>query len=410
MRDSKSNEKNRPSAETASSEAIRPFGKIHFPDSDLEDLKRRVLATRWPDKELVSDSSQGVQLETMKALAKHWGTNYNWRKVEDRLNSYPQFLTTIDGLDIHFIHVRSKNPNALPLIITHGWPGSVAEQLKIIDALTDPTAHGGKAEDAFDLVVPSIPGFGFSGKPTTTGWDAVRVARTWITLMKRLGYTKFAAQGGDWGAIITEQMALLGAPELVGIHVNMACVLTPEISKAVVLGQPVPAGMTGDEKHAWERLVLFFSKGLGYALEMGNRPQTLYGISDSPVGLAAWFMDHDISSMEMISRTFTGQNEGISKDDFLDNVTLAWLTNTGISGARLYWENKLAFFDTKNVRIPVAVSVFPDEIYAAPRSWAEKAYSKLIHYNKLPKGGHFAAFEQPQYMIDEIRTGLRSLR
>jgi pimeloyl-ACP methyl ester carboxylesterase len=414
MRDSKSSVgasgSTQTSIVTATDGAIRPFEKVHFPDSDLEDLKRRIKATRWPEKELVNDYSQGVKLDVMKALAEYWANNYDWRKIEDKLNSYPQFVTSIDGIDIHFIHVKSKHPNALPIIITHGWPGSIIEQMKIIDPLTDPTAHGGTAEDAFDVVIPSIPGYGFSGKPTNTGWGPEKIAHAWITLMKRLGYTKFAAQGGDWGALITQLMALEGSPELVGIHTNMPGTLTPEISKGIFLGQPAPDGLSADEKHAWERLLFFFSKGLGYAIEMANRPQTLYGITDSPIGLAAWFMDHDISSLEMIGRTFTGQAEGISKDDFLDNVTLTWLTNTAISGSRLYSENKRAFLDIMNVQIPVAVSVFPDELYAAPRNWAEKAFPKLVHYNKLPKGGHFAAFEQPELFVDELRTGLRSLR
>ncbi|MBS1602568.1 MAG: epoxide hydrolase [Bacteroidetes bacterium] len=393
-----------------STEAIRPF-HIKVSDAQLADLRRRVLATQWPDRETVNDYTQGVRLATMKALAHYWATDYSWRKVEARLNALPQFITNIDSLDIHFIHVRSKHKNAMPIIITHGWPGSVIEQLKIIGPLTDPTAYGGKEEDAFDVVIPSLPGYGFSGKPTTTGWDPQRVARAWITLMKRLGYTKYVAQGGDWGDAVTEQMALIAPPGLLGIHTNMAATLPPEVSKALATGGPAPQGLsTPEEQHAWDQLDYFWKHGLGYASEMANRPQTLYGLSDSPIGLAAWMLDHDEKSFEMISRVFDGQTEGLSKDDILDNVTLYWLTNTAISSARLYWENKLAFFDIKGITIPVAVSAFPDEIYQAPHSWAEKAFPRLIHYNKLEKGGHFAAWEQPKTFSEEIRESFRSLR
>ena len=391
--------------------AIRPF-QVNVPEADLTDLRRRVSATKWPDRELVADDSQGVQLATIQALARYWATEHDWRKCEAKLNARPQFMTEIDGLDIHFIHVRSKHENALPLIVTHGWPGSVIEQLKIIDPLTDPTAHGASASDAVDLVIPSLPGYGFSGKPTATGWDPVRIARAWIVLMKRLGYTRFAAQGGDWGDSVTEQMALQAPPELIGIHVNMPATVPPDIAKALQLGGAAPSGLSADERHAYEQLDFFNKHGLGYALEMANRPQTLYGIADSPVGLAAWILDHDIRSYELIARIFDGQPQpgGLTRDDVLDNITAYWLTNTAISSARLYWENKLAFFDVKGVSIPVAVSVFPDEIYAAPRSWTERAYPKLIQYNKLDRGGHFAAWEQPQLFIQELRTGLRSLR
>ena len=389
--------------------AIRPL-RVHVPESQLTDLKRRVKATRWPERETVTDASQGVQLATMQNLARYWETSYDWRKVEARLNALPQFVTEIDGLDIHFIHVRSKNENALPMIITHGWPGSIIEQLKIIGPLTDPTAYGGKVEDSFDVVIPSLPGHGFSEKPTTTGWDPVRVARAWVVLMKRLGYTRYVAQGGDWGNAVTEQMALLAPPELLGIHTNMAATVPDDIAKALDTGGPAPSGLSADEQHAYDQLDFFYKHGLGYAQEMSHRPQTLYALEDSPVGLAAWMLDHDAASEALIARVFDGKPEGLTRDDILENITLYWLTNTAVSSARLYWESKLSFFAPKHIAIPVAVSAFPDEIYAAPRSWTEKAYPKLIHYNRLPKGGHFAAWEQPQLFAEEIRASFRSLR
>jgi pimeloyl-ACP methyl ester carboxylesterase len=393
------------------STAIRPFTVPIAPQSALDDLRRRIAATRWPEKETVADQSQGVQLATMQKLASYWGKDYDWRKCEAKLKALPNFVTTIDGLDIHFIHIRSKNPNALPIIITHGWPGSILEQMKIIDPLTNPTAHGGKAEDAFDVVIPSMPGYGFSGKPTTTGWDPQHIARAWIVLMKRLGYTKFVAQGGDWGAIVTELMGVQAPPELVGIHTNMANVIPLDIDKLAFSGAPEPATLSADEKLAYERLSIVYAKGIGYGFQLGLRPQTMYGIADSPVGLAAYFLDHDARSYEMIARVFDGKSEGLTRDDLLDNITLTWLTNTALSGARLYWENKGAsFFAVKGVTIPTAVSVFPDELYPAPRSWAEKAYPKLIHYNKLNKGGHFAAWEQPDLLVGELRRAFKTLR
>jgi len=395
--------------EDTTSEAIRPFS-VHIPQAQLDDLRRRIIATNWPDREIVTDQSQGVQLSTIQALAHYWATDYDWRKIEAKLNSLPQFITTIDGVDIHFIQVKSRHKNALPMIITHGWPGSIIEQLKIIGPLTDPTAYGGNADDAFDVVIPSLPGYGFSGKPTTTGWDPVRIARAWIVLMKRLGYTRFVAQGGDWGNAVTEQMALLAAPELIGIHTNMPATVPPNIDAAAFSGAPAPSGLTDDEKHAYDQLAYFYKHGLGYANEMANRPQTLYGITDSPIGLAAWMLDHDAQSLALITRVFEGKSEGLTRDDILDNVTLYWLTNTAVSSARLYWESKLPFFAPKNVPIPAAVSAFPEELYQAPRSWTEKAYPKLIYYNKLDKGGHFAAWEQPQLLVADLRAAFKSLR
>jgi pimeloyl-ACP methyl ester carboxylesterase len=395
--------------ELVDDDAIRPF-RVKVPEADLDDLRKRIQTTRWPDRETVADESQGVRLATTQKLARYWATDYDWRKVEAKLNALPQFITKIDGVDIHYIHVRSKHKNVLPLIVTHGWPGSVIEQLKIIGPLTDPTAYGGKAVDAFDVVIPSLPGHGFSGKPTTTGWDPVRIARAWIVLMKRLGYTRYVAQGGDWGNAVTEQMALLAPAELLGIHTNMPATVPADIAKALKYGEPMPSGLSADEKHAYEQLDFFYKHGLGYAIEMANRPQTLYGIADSPVGLAAWMLDHDARSEELIARVFDGKAEGLTRDDVLDNITLYWLTNTAVSSARLYWENKLIFFDPKKVSIPVAVSVFPDELYAAPRSWTERAYPKLIHYNKLDKGGHFAAWEQPELFSTELRAAFKSLR
>jgi pimeloyl-ACP methyl ester carboxylesterase len=390
---------------------IRPF-HVHVPEAELTELRRRINATRWPERETVADATQGVQLATTQALARYWGTDYDWRQCEAKLNALPNFITEIDGLDIHFIHVRSKHENALPLIVTHGWPGSIVEQMKIIDPLTNPTAHDGRASDAFDLVVPSMPGYGYSGKPTATGWDVPHVARAWVALMKRLGYKKFVAQGGDWGALVVDSMGLLAPPELLAIHTNMPGIFPSDIDAAAFSGAPAPSGLSADEKIAYDRLQFVYQKGIAYGFQMGLRPQTLYGIADSPVGLAAYFLDHDARSYALISRVFAGESEGLTRDDILDNITITWLTNTALSGARLYWENwgKIGYFNAKGVAIPVAVSVFPDELYPAPRSWTERAYPQLIHYNRLPQGGHFAAWEQPKLFSEEVRAGFRSLR
>jgi pimeloyl-ACP methyl ester carboxylesterase len=408
----------RSSASAATTDAIRLF-RIDVSEQDLVDLRRRLAATRWPDKETVADDSQGVPLATLQELVRYWQTDYDWRKVEARLNSMPQFITEIDELDIHFIHVRSKHDNALPLIVTHGWPGSVIEQLKIIDPLTNPTAHGGSPSDAFHLVIPSMPGYGFSGKPTMTGWDPTHIARAWIVLMKRVGYTRFVAQGGDWGSPVSNQMAKLGAPELVGIHVNLPGVVPPAIIKALQCGDPPPTGLSADEKHAYEQLNLSFSKRRAYAQIMGTRPQTLSGLADSPAGLAAWLLDHGDGygqpaaavTSAVAGRTINGHSAGdLTRDDVLDNITLYWLTNTAISSARLYWENKLNLYQSADVSIPAAVTVFPGESFQAPRSWTEQAYHKLIYFHQADKGGHFAAWEQPELFSAELRAAFGPLR
>jgi pimeloyl-ACP methyl ester carboxylesterase len=401
-------------SQMANKDEIRPFS-FRAPETELADLRKRINATKWPEREQVRDDSQGVQLETIQKLARYWATEHDWRKVEARLNALPNFITNIDGLDIHFIHVRSKHENALPMIVTHGWPGSIIEQLKIIEPLTNPTAHGGSVADAFHLVIPSLPGYGFSGKPTAPGWNPVSIAKAWATLMQRLDYTKYVAQGGDWGNAISEVMALQQPPGLLGIHTNMAATVPSDVSKALAVGGPPPAGLSPDEKHAWDQLDDFYKNGLGYAIEMNNRPQTLYGIVDSPVGLAAWMIDHDIRSYRMIVRAFDGKPEGLTRDDILDNVTLYWLTNTAISSARLYWDTRHnlpagGFFDVRGIKIPVAVSAFGEEIYQAPKSWTEKAYPKLIHYNSFPMGTHFAAWEQPKLFVDEMRAAFKTLR
>jgi pimeloyl-ACP methyl ester carboxylesterase len=400
----------RVSEQKADKNAIRPF-QVDVPEDQLTELRRRVKATIWPERETVADASQGVQLATIQALARYWATEYDWRRIEAKLNALPQFITKIDGLDIHFIHVRSKHENALPLIVTHGWPGSITEQMKIIDPLTNPTAHGGSASDAFDVVIPSMPGYGFSGKPAAAGWGPERIARAWDVLMKRLGYTRYVAQGGDWGAVVVDFMGMQAPSGLAGIHTNMPGIFPADIDAAAFSGKPAPSGLSADEKVAYERLQFVYQKGIAYGYQMGLRPQTLYGIADSPVGLAAYFLDHDARSYELIARVFAGGSEGLTRDDVLDNITLTWLTNTALSGARLYWEYfGKGYFNVKGVSIPVAVSSFPDELYPVPRSWAEQAYPKLIHFNKLPKGGHFAAWEQPKLFSEELRAGFRSLR
>jgi pimeloyl-ACP methyl ester carboxylesterase len=403
------------SVQTGSS-TIRAF-TIEAPEGEIEELRARIAATRWPDKETVPDHSQGVQLATIQELARYWAAEHDWRKCEAKLNALPHFMTEIDGLDIHFIHVRSEHDNALPIILTHGWPGSVIELLKIIDPLTNPTAHGGSASDAFDVVIPSMPGYGFSGKPRAPGWGPDRMARAWVELMKRLGYTRFVAQGGDWGAVVTDLMATQAPPELAGMHTNMPGAIPPDVAQALPVpgqlapGGPPPSGLSADEERAFRQVSNFYTRGAGYAVEMGTQPQTMYGVADSPVGLAAWMINHDAYSYGEISDAFEGRPAGqLTRDEILDNITLYWLTNTGVSSGRLYWDNKFGFFDAKNVSVPAGVSVFPGELYQTPRSWAEQAYHNLIYYNEVDKGGHFAAWEQPQLFSEELRSAFRTLR
>jgi pimeloyl-ACP methyl ester carboxylesterase len=394
---------------------VRPFRIDDVPEEDLVDLRRRIADTQWPEKETVADESQGVPLATMQELARYWATDYDWRKCEAKLNALPQFITEIDGLDIHFIHVRSEHEDALPLIVTHGWPGSIIEQLKILGPLTDPTAHGGSAEDAFDVVIPSMPGYGFSGKPTSTGWGPERIARAWAQLMKRLGYSRYVAQGGDWGAFVVDQMGLQAPAGLLAIHSNMPATVPADVDQALQAGEPPPSGLSADERRAYEQLERTF-KQVEYARYMAARPQTLYGIADSPVGLAAWLLDHNDADgqpaaavTKALNRTTSATGE-LTREEILDNITLYWLTNTGVSASRLYWEYRGGFFNAKGVSIPVAMTVFPGEQYQAPRSWAEKAYPKLIYFNEVDKGGHFAAWEQPQLFSEEVRAAFRSLR
>jgi pimeloyl-ACP methyl ester carboxylesterase len=391
--------------------AIRPF-QIDIPAEAIDDLRRRIQATRLPEKETVGDATQGVQLETIRRLARYWGTEYDFGRVEARLNALPQFMTEIDGLDIHFIHVQSPHENALPVIITHGWPGSVVEMLNVTGPLSDPTAHGGSADDAFHLVIPSMPGYGFSGRPSDTGWDPEHIARAWAVLMERLGYTHFVAQGGDWGAIVTDQMGAQAPTGLLGLHTNMPGAVPPDIFQTVTAGEPAPSGLSAEESRAYEQLNFLYTKGIGYATEMALRPQTLYGLADSPIALAAWMLDHDAKSYEDISRGIVEEQPvgNLTRDEVLDNITLTWLTNTGVSSGRLYWESKLGFFDVKGVSVPAAVSVFPRELYQAPRSWAERAYPNLIYFNEVDEGNHFAAWGQPELFTDEVRAGFRSLR
>ncbi len=399
----------RPQTSTSATD-IRPF-RVNVPEEAIADLRRRIAATRWPERETVADATQGVQLATMEKLVRYWGIEYDFRRFEARLNAVPQFITEVDGIDIHFIHVKSPHEDALPLIITHGWPGSVIEMLNVIGPLSDPTAHGGDARDAFDVVVPSIPGYGFSGKPSTTGWDPVQIADAWIALMMRLGYARFVAQGGDWGAQITDVMGAKAPPGLLGIHSNMPGTVQPDVSKALASGGPAPTGLSADEQRAWEQLKFLYTKGIGYATEMALRPQTLYGLADSPVALAAWMLDHDASSYEDIARAFEGDPvDNLTRDEVLDNITMTWVTNTGVSSGRLYWENKLGFFDVKGVKVPAGVSVFPRELYQAPRSWTEKAYPNLIYFHEVDRGNHFAAWQEPQLYTEEVRAAFRPLR
>jgi pimeloyl-ACP methyl ester carboxylesterase len=403
------------SATATEDASIRPFPKVQFSQEALDDLRKRILATQWPEKETVSDSSQGVPLATIQELARYWATDYDWRKVEAKLNALPQFVTTIDGEEIHFIHVRSKNPNALPVIINHGWPGSILEQIKLVGPLTDPVAYGGKAEDSFDVVIPSMPGYGFSGKPTATGWGPEHMAKAWDVLMKRLGYQRYVAQGGDWGAFVVDQMGLQAPAGLLAIHTNMPGAVPADIDKASLAGNPPPSGLSAEEKRAYDQLLFTYKHVAIYTL-MASRPQTLYGLADSPVALAAYMLDHGdgggqpaAAVTEALNRHESTTGE-LTRDEILDNITLYWLTNTGVSASRLYWEYKGGFFNAKGVKIPVAVTVFPGEQYEAPQSWTQKAYPNLIYFHHAEKGGHFAAWEQPMIFAQEMRAAFRSVR
>jgi pimeloyl-ACP methyl ester carboxylesterase len=398
------------STDTTTNTAVRPF-TVEFPQSDLDDLRRRLEAARWPEKETVPDATQGVRLETIRELVRYWGEDYDLGRCKARLGAFPHFKTEIDGLDIHFIHVRSPHADALPIIITHGWPGSVVEMLNVIGPLSDPTSYGGEVGDAFHVVVPSIPGYGFSERPAETGWDPDHIARAWEELMGRLGYDRYVAQGGDWGASITDLMGSHAPAGLAGIHSNMPGTVQPDVSLRLLHGEPAPEGLSTAEQEAYDQLLFLFTKGIGYATEMGNRPQTLYGLSDSPAALAAWMLDHDAASLEDIAAAFRGEPVGaLTRDEVLDNITLTWLTNTGVSSGRLYWENELGFFDVKGVRVPTALTVFPHELYRAPRSWAEEAYPQLMYFNEVDKGNHFAAWQEPEIFTAEIRAAFRSLR
>jgi pimeloyl-ACP methyl ester carboxylesterase len=410
--------------QAADKTAVRPFQVPTVPEAELVDLRRRIEATRFPDRETVTDATQGVQLKTVQNLARYWATQYDWRKCEARLQALPHFMTEIDGLDIHFIHVRSKHQDALPLIICHGWPGSIVEQLKLIAPLTDPTAHGASASDAFHVVIPSMPGYGFSGKPTSTGWDPVHIGKAYVELMRRLEYTRFVAQGGDWGGIVVDAMAggradpaaaQAAPPELIGIHTNFPGVIPPKLFTAAFVGTPAPSGLSDEERGTYKQMLDFFGTHVAYGLIMATRPQTLYGLADSPIALAAFMLDHGDGSGQpgLVQQVLEGRLQkpsDLTPDDILDNITLFWLTNTGVSSARLYWENKLPFFAVKGVKVPVGVSTFADEIYRAPRSWTEQAYPNLVFYNRHDRGGHFAAWEQPQLLSEDVRATFRSLR
>ena len=398
------------STDAGTATAVRPF-TVEFPQADLDDLRQRLQATRLPEKETVDDAGQGVRLETMRELVRYWAEDYDLGRIEARLGAVPHFITEIDGLDVHFIHVMSPHEDALPIILTHGWPGSIVEMLKVIGPLSDPTAHGGNAGDAFHVIVPSIPGYGFSARPAETGWDPDHIARAWEQLMARLGHDRYVAQGGDWGACITDLMGSHAPAGLAGIHTNMPGTVQPDISLMLVRGEPAPDGLSKAEKAGYDALLFLFTKGIGYATEMGNRPQTLYGLADSPAALASWMLDHDAQSLDDIARAFNGEPVGdLTRDEVLDNVTLTWLTNTGVSSGRLYWENKLGFFDVKGVKVPTAVTVFPHELYRAPRSWAEAAYPQLVYFNEVDAGNHFAAWQEPGIFTEEIRGAFRTLR